>query len=282
VNSDERLAQIVSALESVGLDCIVMGGHAVRYYGIERTTIDFDLHLAPDSWKDLPAKLAQTALFGEGMPTEGNSWRPESFRRFLLGRLPDLREEWLEFWRGNHLLAPFSELLSRAEKGPYGGRTLKFLSLADLIRSKESERLSDWEDIEQLEEIQDHRALAAAQAGSLRPEAALSGLRSRVGLERAMQAGLLSDAESVAAALAQAKCPVTQALLTPFAPSASWPSTVPAIEVVVANHLRTTPPASPLHWTLVEAVRRQYRLAGQAADRADKERIRASQQDSTS
>jgi hypothetical protein len=27
----------------VGIDSLVMGGHAVRYYGIDRNTIDFDL-----------------------------------------------------------------------------------------------------------------------------------------------------------------------------------------------------------------------------------------------
>src|SRR5262249_46295297 len=38
VNPEERLASIVSALESVGLTCLVMGGHAVRYYGLLRYT----------------------------------------------------------------------------------------------------------------------------------------------------------------------------------------------------------------------------------------------------
>jgi hypothetical protein len=47
---DERLAQIVMDLDGVGLSCLVMGGHAVRYYGLARTTNDFDLHLAPDGW----------------------------------------------------------------------------------------------------------------------------------------------------------------------------------------------------------------------------------------
>ena len=49
-----------------------------------------------------------------GQPlTEGPSWRPGSFRRFLLGQLPDGRDEWLEFWRTNHLLPPFAELYGR-------------------------------------------------------------------------------------------------------------------------------------------------------------------------
>ena len=47
MNPAERLAAIVSALEDVGAKCLVMGGHACRYYGIDRNTNDFDLHLAP-------------------------------------------------------------------------------------------------------------------------------------------------------------------------------------------------------------------------------------------
>jgi hypothetical protein len=58
----------------------------------------------------------------------------------------------------------------------------------------------------------------------------------------------------------------------PFAAAAiSLPVTTPAIEPVIESRLRIVSPASPLHLTLVEAVRRQYRLAAQAADRADKE-----------
>ena len=54
MNPDARLAEIVTALEAVGLSCLVMGGHAVRFYGVDRNTADFDLHLAPDGWDDLP------------------------------------------------------------------------------------------------------------------------------------------------------------------------------------------------------------------------------------
>jgi hypothetical protein len=104
-----RLAQIVTDLESVGLVCLVMGGHAVRYYGLRRDTNDFDLHLAPETWDELSTRVARTSLFLGKDVVDGPSWRPRAFRRFQIGRLPDGREEWLEFWYRNHLLAPFSE-----------------------------------------------------------------------------------------------------------------------------------------------------------------------------
>lgn len=165
MNPEERLASIVSALEAVGLACIVMGGHAVRYYGLERHTNDFDLTLAPEGWNDLANRLGRTGLFAGAAPAEGNSWWPGAFRRFLIGRRADGQEEWLEFWRENHLLAPFPQLFSRREVAQYGGRELPFLGLADLVRSKETERAKDWDDIVYLEEIQDAR-LHAQLGGS--------------------------------------------------------------------------------------------------------------------
>jgi hypothetical protein len=165
VNLDARLADIVAALEAVGLNCLVMGGHAVRFYGVDRNTGDFDLHLAPDCWDDLLQALSRTSLFAGRPPIEGPSWRSNAFRRFQVGTLPSGREEWLEFWRENHLLAPFAELFSRREQGAYGGRSLPFLSLPDLIRSKETERESDWQDIGFLEAFLDARLIAQATLG---------------------------------------------------------------------------------------------------------------------
>jgi hypothetical protein len=272
VSPDTRLAEIVTALDGVGLTCLVMGGHAVRYYGLSRNTIDFDLHLAPGNWDDLPGRLATTPLFSGNPPLEGPSWRQHSFRRFLLGRLPDGRDEWLGFWCGNHLLSPFSELYARREEGLYGGRTLSFLALPDLIRSKETERAVDWQDVAVLEEFLDARLLARVDSSGRTLPEALSGLRSRRGFESALGKGLFSYGPVVEQALVAAHLSITQAFLLPFAPEAANLSvTTPAIEPVILNRLRTVTPASPLHLALVEAVRRQYRLAAQAADRADKE-----------
>jgi hypothetical protein len=272
VKPENRLGEIVAALEAANITSLVMGGHAVRYYGRSRDTIDFNLHLAPDDWEDLTERLAGTRLFVAKPPLEGPSGRPHSFRRFHLGRLPDGREEWLEFSWGNHLLPPFVELYARRELGQYGGRVLSFLSLPDLIRSKETERPADWQDVAVLEEFLDARLLAQVDLGGQTLPEALSGIRSRRGLETALLKGFFADAPTVQQALAAAPLAITQAFLLPFAPAATHlPPTAPAIEPVVLNHLRTVTPASHLHLALVEIIRRQYRLTAQAADRADKE-----------
>jgi hypothetical protein len=279
LNPEERLAAIVAALESVGLSCLVMGGHAVRFYGLERHTNDFDLTLAPDGWDDLADRLARTGLFAGAGPIEGTSWRPAAFRRFLLGNLADGQEEWLEFWRGNHLLAPFPELFARRESGAYGGRELPFLSLPDLIRSKETERAKDWDDVSYLEEFLDTRLHARCVAGDITLTDALAQVRSRRGFDMYLAEGRFADAAAARGALERTANPVTQAFLLPWAPDAPAARTVVAIEPVVLQKLRSIAPASSLHRSLVEVVRRQYKVFCQDRDRADKEAIRAAQQD---
>jgi hypothetical protein len=279
LNPKERLAALVAALESVGLSCLVMGGHAVRFYGLQRHTNDFDLTLAPDGWDDLADRLARTDLFAGTGPVEGNSWRPGAFRRFLLGHLAEGQDEWLEFWRGNHLLAPFPELFARREVGAYGGRELPFLSLPDLIRSKETERAKDWDDVSYLEEFLDARLHTRCVAGTIAVAEALAQVRSRRGFDRYLAENNFAAGEAIRAALARTANPITQAFLLPWVPEAVAAPPVVAIEPVVERKLRSVAPASSLHRSLVEVVRRQYKVFCQDRDRADKEAIRAAQQD---
>jgi hypothetical protein len=77
VNPEARLAEVAAALESVGLSYLVMGGHAVRFYGISRNTIDCDLHLSPQDWDALPERLAQSPLFA-GRRSQPAFWSLES------------------------------------------------------------------------------------------------------------------------------------------------------------------------------------------------------------
>jgi hypothetical protein len=149
--------------------------------------------------------------------------------------------------------------------------------LPDLIRSKETEREVDWQDVAVLEEFHDARSLAGLSAGTAGVAEALAELRSRRGLEGYLAAGHLGNPAVVEQALSLARLSITQACLLPFAPNATLPIPGVPLEPVIVNRLRTVSPASPLHLTLLEAVRRQYKLAAQAADRADKERIRAAQ-----
>jgi hypothetical protein len=148
------------------------------------------------------------------------------------------------------------------------------------MRSKETERETDWQDVAALEEIYDGRLLHQATAGTISVAQALARLRSRRGLESFLQGGYLKDPSVVRQALLQTQLSITQAILLPCAGADAIPptSTVP-MEPVVVNRLRAVAPTSALHLALIEVVRRQYKLAMQNADAADKQAIRAAQAD---
>lgn len=269
---EERLVQIASALDRVGLKFLIMGGHAVRYYGVSRDTFDFDFHTSLSASEHLSERLRQSGLFGSALPAELPSWRQNDFRRFSLGKLPDGKEELLEFWMRNHLLAPFEELYERREEGEVLGCKLPFLALPDLIRSKETEREDDWRDVSLLEEILDnrHHARAKDRNGQV---SALANLRSRRGYRRAELAGWLVQPALVAEALNAARHPITRAFLIPFA-EPTLRTRAEGIPDLIAKPLQKVKAGSDKHLALVEAFRRWYQQQARAADRADKARIR--------
>jgi hypothetical protein len=275
VTVDDRLPILYGAVRELGCPVLVMGGHAVRFYGIDRTTIDYDLHVLVDDvfWNRLGETLSRSPTFASSAILEGSSWRPAEFRRFIIGRLPDGREERLEFWRRNHLLAPFEQLWTRRSETFPDGRAVAFLGIDDLIRSKETEREDDWRDIALLEEIADERHLFEARDRAATADA-LSRLRSRRGYDRVERTGLLTDSALLGEAWERTANPVTMAYLAPSVPpgatdrAVDW---VPAIRELI-EPIRRVSPGSARHLALVEAARRLYRREAMAADRADKER----------
>jgi hypothetical protein len=90
--------------------------------------------------------------------------------------------------------------------------------------------------------------------------------------------GQLASAEVVREAIAKSTLAITQALLLPYAPDSELPDASVRIEPVVLSRLRSVDPGSRLYFALVEIVRRQHRKAREAADKLDKERIRAESQ----
>jgi hypothetical protein len=267
VSPTARLLEVTDVLTEAGLQLLIMGGHAVRHYGVDRNTFDFDFHVSADSAGQLEDQLRRTRLFSGGELKEGVSWRPDDFRRFQIGVLPNGREEWLEFWLRNHLLAPFPQLFERREEALESGRRLCFLSLPDLVRSKETERDDDWSDVGYLEEILDTRNLANATDPAGRASA-LAQLRSRRGFETAEAQGLFCSHEQVQEALQRTALPVTCAYLIPFTPDTK----VGGLDAAVDAVLRRLQPGSARHLAIVEAVRLAYQRAAKTADRADKER----------
>lgn len=250
-----------------------MGGHAVRYYGVDRNTSDFDIVASVTSPADVRAKLLASPLFATFQ--EVPAWRSDDFARFEIGALSDGRQEFLEFWIRNHLLPDFTTLKERAETGRYGGDEVAFLSLDDLIRSKETERESDWLDIVLLEEIRDARFLARARDANGILDA-LANVRSRRGLERLDAAGLLQDDVAVARACERCTHPATYAMLHPLAPQSTPQRLGTHLDANVLAMLAKEPFNSSRHKGVVEVVRRSYRRQAMEEDRRDKEaKVRA-------
>lgn len=269
MTNEQRLARLVSHLKNAGLNFLVMGGHAVRYYGVDRNTNDFDFCAGVVSTEELRELLKGVAELDGAK--EGPSWRPDEFARFEIGKLADGREEWLEFWVRNHLLDRFEELASRQEKGSYGGGEVAFLSLNDLLRSKETERESDWSDIALLEEVLDARNLSAASnlAGL---EKFLTELRSRRGFARGIAAGCFADRAVVERAAVRCRHPVSFAFLTPFLGELPAPPSLRApIDSMLLEKLRNVTIGETQHLAIVEVVRRAYKRRAMEIDRQDKQ-----------
>jgi hypothetical protein len=60
LNRTHSFLQVVAALQQAGFEPLVMGGHAIRYYGVGRNTVDFDFHLPLESARSLESRLLQT------------------------------------------------------------------------------------------------------------------------------------------------------------------------------------------------------------------------------
>jgi len=268
MSPDERLASIVREIKEAGIDVLVMGGHAVRFYGVDRNTSDFDLVTSVMTPSELRTKLPQCSLLSS--IKEVPSWRSDDFARFEIGTLPNGRQEFLEFWLRNHLLPAFSTLQERAEVGAYGGDSICFLGLDDLIRSKETERESDWQDISLLEEIRDERYLGQA-VDSARGVIAVQNVRSRRGFERLVASGLFNDANVVHQAIENCTHPVTFAMLHPLSRESTPKSLASPIDANVLKGLSKIDFQSTVHRGLVEIVRRSYMRSAMEIDRLDKE-----------
>lgn len=269
VSSDQKLARIYRSLRDSGIDGLVMGGHAARYYGIDLNTVDFDLVTAITTTEELQSRLPRVPGFEQAL--RAPVWRSSDFARFEIGKLPDGREEWLEFWIRNHLLDTYANLKLRSEVGTYGGEPVAFLSIADLIRSKETERESDWQDIALLEEIQDSRHFAALDTANDALHLLLTNLRSRRGMNRAADLKLVDDRDAVVEALTSCAHPVTYAFLLPLSPEQEGNCVSIPLDAAMVAAVRAATFRSPRHFALIEVFRRAYKRHAMEVDRADKQ-----------
>jgi hypothetical protein len=267
--AEQKLARIYRILADAGIETLVMGGHAVRYYGVGRNTVDFDLVTAICTPSELRSRLPPIAALGP--LREEPAWRKHDFVRYEIGKLDDGREEWLEFWLHNHLLDEFPKLKSRAETGRYGGEQLAFIGLSDLMRSKETERESDWKDIELLEEIRDERVWAKASRDPQSWAQYLSTVRSRRAMDLAVQKQLVTNNAVVEDAFVHSEQSVAAAFLFPYVNDQRLRQATSILSSTFKSLLSNVEGGSPKHFLLIEVVRRDYKRRAMERDRADKQ-----------
>lgn len=78
--SARMVTHIAHSLQDTGRDALVMGGNAVRYYGVDRNTVDFDLVTSVASPDELRSRL--NAIPGFETLKEIPAWRRGDFARF--------------------------------------------------------------------------------------------------------------------------------------------------------------------------------------------------------
>ena len=180
---EQRLGQIADALEAAGLEC--GDGRARRpVFGVGRNTVDF--------------RFLRCSVFGRRSARRSRPLRPLPVRPCRARGLPGGPRTscTLRFgacptaarngWSSGCEITSSRILANSApakKRGIYGDREIGFLSLGDLLGSKETERESDWMDIALLEEIQDARHLSKAVTRA-DLEVLLSHLQSRRGFEQ--------------------------------------------------------------------------------------------------
>ncbi len=250
MTSDRELAELQFELAENGIRSLVMGGQAVRYYDLNRTTDDFDFYVSPESGASVERWLATRQVI------EIDVSRESTVRRFQFQSQRNAHELKLKLWYGGRLFPAFSDAYQRREHGAYGDRPCDFLSINDLIQTKETAREKDWVDIFFLEELQDARLRAAVRSGVSSPAETLSYLRSRRGLESALRDGCLYNAGNVREAILRTENPITVASLLPAVRDVTLKRV--RIEAAVEQRLRSILVGSPLHFSVVEAVRQKY------------------------
>ena len=249
-----------------------MGGHAVATTASGATPTTSTCASA----RPRPASCAAACCRPRGWPGRPRDRRggPRRSPRFVVGTLPDGREERLELWLRNHLLDDYAALAARSERAEVDGRPVAYLSLPDLIRSKETEREGDWQDVALLEEILDQRTLAAARRGEVAPSGAAGLIRSRRGFAEARAAGVYADPPALPAAARACRHPVPLAYLAPLLPASDRASALAAFPALadppVAEPLAGVPFGGDRHVGLVEVVRRRYRRDAMERDRREK------------
>jgi hypothetical protein len=136
----------LTCLNEAGVEYLVVGGHAVAYYGYVRPTRDMDVWVAVSNDNADRLVCAVKSFFGGELAGVAREWFLDSENVTRFGAVPNLIEILPKVSGGE-----FEKAFARRVETNVDGQTLNLISLDDLIANKKaSARLKDLADVEQL------------------------------------------------------------------------------------------------------------------------------------
>lgn len=119
---DAIFAIVAESLPAAGIDCLLIGGFAVNYYGYSRSTLDIDLMILADRRDEVREIMKREGFTNEAVHENV---------MFVQRPGSQLRVDVLQVDANT-----MSQLMSRAEQGEVGGKTIRFPALKDLLAMK--------------------------------------------------------------------------------------------------------------------------------------------------
>jgi hypothetical protein len=137
----------LTCLNEAGVEYLVVGGHAVAYYGYVRPTRDLDVWVAVSSKNAGRLVQAIKSFFaGAELPGLSSEWFLDLENVTRFGAVPNLIEILPKVSGGE-----FAAAFARRQTAEIDGHKINLICLDDLIANKKaSARLKDLADVEQL------------------------------------------------------------------------------------------------------------------------------------
>lgn len=148
----QDMKDLIEAFEKHGVQYVLVGGHAVNYYGYVRSTqdVDFLVMPSPENAQNLMKALSEFGFGDAGIPQE---YFEREGTAVHLGVEPN-RIDLL-----THLKGISNEtVFGNSKRVELGGMLLNIIAYSDLLAAKRhSERPRDLADVDELEKTNRHR-----------------------------------------------------------------------------------------------------------------------------
>jgi hypothetical protein len=142
----EDFRDFLTCLNEAGVEYLVVGGHAVAYYGYVRPTRDMDVWVAVSTDNADRLVRAVNSFFGGELAGLAREWFLDLENVTRFGAVPNLIEI-LPKVSGSE----FEKAYAKRVVIKVDGQTLNLISLDELVANKKaSARLKDLADVEQL------------------------------------------------------------------------------------------------------------------------------------